>query len=57
MGTADDAIAVSKIFINTNLAACGGVMAAALVTRLMIGKDRCNTDVKWCDRWFSCNNC
>ena len=38
MGTADDAIAVSKIFINTNLAACGGVMAAALVTRLMIGK-------------------
>ena len=38
MGTADDAIAVSKIFINTNLAACGGVMAAALITRLMIGK-------------------
>ena len=38
MGTADDAIAVSKIFINTNLAACGGVMAAALVTRLMVGK-------------------
>ena len=38
MGTADDAIAVSKIFINTNLAACGGVMACAVVTRLMIGK-------------------
>jgi len=38
MGTADDAIAVSKIFINTNLAACGGVMAAAVLTRLMIGK-------------------
>ncbi len=38
MGTADDAIAVSKIFINTNLAACGGVMTCAIVTRLMYGK-------------------
>ena len=38
MGTADDAIAVSKIFINTNLAACGGVLAAALVTRLGMGR-------------------
>ena len=38
MGTLDDAVAVSKIFINTNLAACGGVFAAAIVTRLMIGK-------------------
>ena len=38
MGTADDAIAVSKIFINTNLAACGGVMACAILTRLMYGK-------------------
>ena len=38
MGTGDDAIAVSKIFINTNLAACGGVMAAAIVTRLNFGK-------------------
>ena len=38
MGTADDAIAVSKIFINTNLAACGGVLAAAIVTRVGMGK-------------------
>ena len=38
MGTFDDAVAISKIFINTNLAACGGVAAAAIVTRLMIGK-------------------
>ena len=38
MGTGDDAIAVSKIFINTNLAACGGVMAAAIVSRLNFGK-------------------
>ena len=38
MGTGDDAIAVSKIFINTNLAACGGVMAAAIITRLNFGK-------------------
>ena len=38
IGTFDDAVAVSKIFINTNLAACGGVMAAAIVTRLAAGK-------------------
>ncbi len=38
MGTFDDAVAISKIFINTNLAACGGVLAAAIVTRLMVGK-------------------
>ena len=38
IGTFTDAVAVSKIFINTNLAACGGVMAAAVVTRLMAGK-------------------
>ena len=38
MGSFTDAVAVSKIFINTNLAACGGVMAAAVVTRLMAGK-------------------
>ena len=38
VGTFDDAVAVSKIFINTNLAACGGVMAAAIVTRLAAGK-------------------
>ncbi len=38
MGTADDAIAVSTIFINTFLAGAGGVMAAAAVTRLGFGK-------------------
>ena len=38
MGSFTDAVAVSKIFINTNLAACGGVLAAAVVTRLMAGK-------------------
>ncbi len=38
MGTGNDAIAVSKIFINTNLAACGGVLAAAILTRLNFGK-------------------
>ena len=38
MGTGDDVIAVSKIFINTNLAACGGVMAAGIITRLNFGK-------------------
>jgi ammonium transporter, Amt family len=34
MGTATDAIAVSTIFINTFLAGAGGVIAAAVVTRL-----------------------
>ena len=38
MGSFTDAVAVSKIFINTNLAACGGVLAAAVVTRLLVGK-------------------
>ena len=38
MGTFDDAVAISKIFINTNLAACGGVLSAAIVTRLMVGR-------------------
>ena len=37
MGTADDAIAVSTIFMNTFLAGAGGVMAAATVTRLGFG--------------------
>ena len=38
MGTADDAIAVSTIFINTFLAGAGGVTAAAIITRLGFGK-------------------
>ena len=38
MGTADDAIAVSTIFLNTFLAGAGGVMAAAITTRLGFGK-------------------
>ena len=38
LGTLDDSISVSKIFINTNLAACGGVMANAVLTRLLYGR-------------------
>ncbi len=38
MGTVDDAIAVSTIFINTFLAGAGGVMAAGTITRLNFGK-------------------
>ena len=38
LGTLDDSISVSKIFVNTNLAACGGVMANALFTRLVYGR-------------------
>ena len=38
LGTLDDSISVSKIFVNTNLAACGGVMANAILTRLLYGR-------------------
>ena len=38
MGTATDAIAVSKIFMNTFLAGAGGVIGAAIITRLHFGK-------------------
>ncbi len=38
MGTATDAIAVSKIFMNTFLAGAGGVLGAAVITRLHFGK-------------------
>ena len=38
LGTVDDATAVANIFINTNLAACGGVIANALITRFLTGK-------------------
>jgi len=38
IGTADDAIAVSTIFLNTFLAGAGGVIAAATLTRLNFGK-------------------
>ena len=38
LGTLDDSISVSKIFVNTNLAACGGVMANAVLTRLLYGR-------------------
>jgi len=38
LGTFDDAVAISTIFINTNLAACGGVMVGAVIPRLMSGK-------------------
>src|SRR6056300_660096 len=38
LGSFADAVAISTIFINTNLAVCGGVLAAAVVTRLLFGK-------------------
>ena len=38
LGSFTDAVSISTIFINTNLAACGGVLAAAVITRLMFGK-------------------
>jgi len=38
LGSFTDAVSISTIFINTNLAACGGVLAAAVITRLMLGK-------------------
>jgi ammonium transporter, Amt family len=38
LGTSDDAIAVSTIFINTFLSGAGGVVAAAITTRINFGK-------------------
>ena len=38
LGSFNDAVAISSIFINTNLAACGGVLTAAIITRLIFGK-------------------
>lgn len=38
MGTIDDVTAVSTIFVNTNLAACAGVVVAILYTQLRYGK-------------------
>lgn len=38
LGTFTDATAIAKIFINTNLAACAGVMVNAFITRIIGGK-------------------
>ncbi len=38
LGSYEDATAMSKIFMNTQLAACGGCMAGATITRLIGGK-------------------
>ncbi|MDD9908826.1 MAG: ammonium transporter [Ahrensia sp.] len=38
LGTIPDAAAVSNIFANTNLAACGGVIATLILMQIMYGK-------------------
>ena len=38
LGTLDDSISVAKIFVNTNMAACGGVVAALILTQLLYKK-------------------
>jgi len=38
LGSFEDATAMSTIFMNTQLAACGGVIAGAVITRLVGGK-------------------
>ncbi|WP_417463695.1 ammonium transporter [Kordiimonas sp.] len=38
LGTAADSIAISNIFVNTNMAAAGGAFAAAIVTKLVYKK-------------------
>ncbi|MEM9170850.1 MAG: ammonium transporter [Pseudomonadota bacterium] len=37
-GSIEDAFSVAKIVVNTNMAACGGVVAALLMTRFSYGK-------------------
>ncbi len=38
LGSAENAIAISQIFVNTNMAATGGVVAALIFTQLVFGK-------------------
>lgn len=38
MGTINDAVAVSQIFANTNMAAAGGVLSALVLTKVLYGK-------------------
>ena len=38
LGSFEDATAMSDIFLNTHLAGCGGVLAGAVVSRLVTGK-------------------
>ena len=38
LGSAADAVAISNVFVNTNMAAAGGAIAAAAVTKIRFGK-------------------
>ena len=38
LGTVDDAISVAKIFVNTNMAACAGVVTALALTQILYKK-------------------
>ncbi|TNE66911.1 MAG: ammonium transporter [Alphaproteobacteria bacterium] len=38
LGSAVDAVAISNVYLNTNMAACGGLIAAMLVTKLVYKK-------------------
>lgn len=38
LGTIDDAVSVAKIFVNTNMAACGGVVTALVLTQVLYKK-------------------
>ena len=38
LGTIDDAISVAKIFVNTNMAACAGVVSAIVLTQVLYKK-------------------
>jgi Amt family ammonium transporter len=38
MGTAADVVAISNIYINTNMAACGGVLTAMILTEILYKK-------------------
>ncbi|MCJ9428884.1 ammonium transporter [Kordiimonas marina] len=38
MASASDAVAISNVYVNTNMAACGGLIAAMLLTKVVYGK-------------------
>ena len=47
MASKESADAVAMVFVNTNAAAAGGVIAALLFAKLWFWKSRLNYDVKW----------
>ena len=53
VSTEASAIAVSQVFLNTNMAASGGVVAAILLSLNLNRKNGCHYGNEWCYSWSS----